>query len=109
MGRCGKTEREAGLTTFREYMLLRDGKDAEWKERMELARWVCFNLYQMNPYIKPPRAVTAKSYVRFPWEEVTEAEAKEAAERCQVTQEEQDKLNEIFASIMKNREGNRNG
>ena len=85
--------------------MLADAREEEERGRWELARWVCFNVYQMNPYIKPPRAASAKSYIRFPWEAVTEEEAKEAAARCQVTQEEQDKLNEIFNSIMKKNNG----
>ena len=104
VGRCGKSEREAGLTSFREYRMLTEGKVAEGRERMELARWIAFRIYQMNPWIKPPRAVTEKSYCRFGWEEITEEEAKEAAARCQVSEEEQDKLNEIFDRIMGDRE-----
>ena len=96
VSRCGKSEREAGLTSFREYQLLVEGHNEAFRERMELARWVCFRIYAMNPYIKPPRSYTEKSYCRFGWEETTEEEAKEAAARCQVTEEEQRILNEIF-------------
>ena len=96
VGRCGKSEREAGLTSFREYQLLAEGRNEVYKERMLLARWIAFRIYEMNPYIKPPRAVTEKSYCRFGWEVVSEQEALEAAARCQVSEEVQNILNEIF-------------
>lgn len=104
VGRCGKSEREAGLVSFHEYQLLLDGKEEEDRERRMLARWIAFRIYEMNPYIKPPRAVTEKSYYRFGWEEMTEEEAKEAAARCIVTEEDNEKLNEIFDQIMGGRE-----
>ena len=99
VGRCGKTEREAGLTSFREYRMLREGKDEEWKERMELARWTCFQLYLQNPYIKPPKAQTPRQYIRFPWEEMTAEEANAMKESCHVTEEEQAELDKIFKEV----------
>ena len=96
VGRCGKSEREAGLTSFHEYQLLTQGRIEDYREKMTIARWIAFRVYEMNPYIKPPRSYTEKSYCRFGWEEITEEEAKAAAERCIVTEEEQDILNEIF-------------
>lgn len=79
--------------------MLAKGKEEDWRERMELARWICYHIYAQNPYIKPPRALNQQAYCRFPWEEVTEDEAKEAARRCVVTPEEAEKLNAIFESI----------
>ncbi len=99
VARCGKTEREAGLTSFREYRMLREGKDEEWKERMELARWVVFNIYTQNPYIKPPKAWTPRQYIRFPWEEMTPEEANARKESCHVTEEEQAELDRIFKEV----------
>lgn len=84
--------------------MLADGKVAEDREKMERARWIAFRIYEMNPYIKPPRAYTEKSYCRFGWEEITEEDAKQAADRCQVSEEENEKLNEIFDRIMRERE-----
>ena len=99
VGRCGKTEREAGLTSYHEYQMLVKGREDEWKERMEVARWICYHIYAQNPYIKPPRAMSQQAYCRFPWEEVTKEEAEEAARRCIVTDEEAEKLNQIFESL----------
>lgn len=99
MGRCGKSEREAGLTTFREYMLLQEGKNEADKERMELARWVCFNIYAMNPYIKGMKARNPRQYIRFPWEEMTAEEANAMKESCHVTPAEQAELDRIFKEV----------
>lgn len=79
--------------------MLRDGKDEEWKERMELARWVCFRIYMMNPYIKPPKAQTERAYIRFPWEEMTPDEANAMKDSCHVTEEEQADLDKIFKEV----------
>lgn len=109
VGRCGKTEREAALTTRREYDLLLDGKEKEARVRMEELRWLAFHIYAMNPYIKPPRAHTAQDYVRFPWEapKVEDVQQKKAA--CAVSQEEAELLNKIFADLHKQREESVNG
>lgn len=100
MGRCGKTEREAGLTTFREYRMLREGKEEEWKERMEIARWLAFRMYEINPYIKPgTRARTERAYFRFAWEVMTAEEANAMQASCHVTPEEQAQLDKIFKEV----------
>lgn len=66
---------------------------------MELARWVCFRLYEINPYIKPPKAKTPRQYVRFPWEEMTAEEANAMRDSCHVTEEEQAELDRIFKEV----------
>jgi len=66
---------------------------------MELARWVCFHLYAMNPYIKAPRAQSPREYVRFPWEEMTAEEVNSMRESCHVTDEEQAELDRIFNEV----------
>ena len=85
--------------------LLREGKDAEGRERMEVARWIAFHIYTQNPYIKPPRASSVKAYCTFPWEAPAEAEeAAAAAARCHVSEEEKAQLNSIFAQLHNQRE-----
>lgn len=79
--------------------MLRDGKDDEWKERMELARWICFHIYAQNPYIKPPKARTPRAYIRLPWEEMTPEEANAMKDSCHVTEEEQAELDKIFKEV----------
>lgn len=103
MGRCGRTEREAAGTTYREYRLLVEGKDAQERERYELARWLAYRIYAQNPYIKPPKAGSVKAYFRFPWEEPTEEEATQAAKDCKVSKEEAAILDRIFEEIEKKR------
>ena len=109
IGRCGKTEREAALTSRRGYELLVKGKDAELRERMELARWTVFHIYSQNPYIKPPRAKTPQAYLSFPWETPTEAEVEQAAQSCHVSEAEAAELDRIFAELRRQREESKNG
>ena len=66
---------------------------------MEVARWICFHIYQMNPYIKGMKARTPRQYIRFPWEEMTPDEANAMRERCHVTEEEQAELDRIFKEV----------
>ena len=79
--------------------MLHEGHDEAYKERMEIARWVCFNLYAMNPYIKGMKARTPRQYIRFPWEEMTAEEANAMRESCHVTKEEQAELDRIFKEV----------
>lgn len=100
VGRCGKSEREAGLTSYNEYRLLLEGHEQELRERMEVARWICFHIYAQNPYIKEPKARTLTSYVRFPWEEkISEEEQERILQGCQVSPEEQAELDRIFKAV----------
>jgi len=99
VGKLGRSEREAGLTPFNEYRLLLEGFEAQQRERWELARWICFNIYCQNPYIKPPKAQTVQAYIRFPWEQMTAEEANAMKERCHVTPEEQAELDKIFNAV----------
>lgn len=66
---------------------------------MEELRWLAFHMYQMNPYIKPPRATTARAWCRFPWEEMTPEEANQMKDSCHVTEEEQAELDKIFKEV----------
>lgn len=79
--------------------MLLDEKDREVQERYELARWVCFNIYSMNPYIKGMKARAPRQYIRFPWEEMTAEEANAKRESCHVTPEEKAELDRIFKEV----------
>lgn len=79
--------------------MLLDEKDREVQERYGLARWVCFNIYSMNPYIKGMKARTPRQYIRFPWEEMTAEEANAKRKSCHVTPEEQAELDRIFKEV----------
>lgn len=79
--------------------MLQEGKSEEWKERMEVARWMCFNIYSLSPYIKGMKARTPRQYIRFPWEEMTPEEANAMKDRCHVTPEEQAELDKIFKEV----------
>ena len=79
--------------------MLADGHDEAMRERMEVARWICFNIYAMNPYIKGAKARTPRQYIRFPWEEMTAEEVNAMRESCHVTEEEQAELDSIFKEV----------
>lgn len=79
--------------------MLADGHDEAMRERMEVARWSCFNIYSMNPYIKGAKARTPRHYIRFPWEEMTAEEVNAMRESCHVTEEEQAELDRIFKEV----------
>ena len=109
VGRCGKSEREAALVSRHEYELLAKGVERGLQERMEIARWIVFHIYSQNPYIKPPRAKSPQSYLRFPWEEPTEDEVEQVATDCRVSEAEAAILDKIFAELEKQRESKDNG
>lgn len=92
------TERQAALTSYREYRLRLEGHEKEVRERMEVARWSCFMIYCQNPYIKPPKAQTVISYYRFPWEN-EDLDGEVTKENCHVSEEEQAKLDKIFNEV----------
>lgn len=79
--------------------MLQEEKGREAQERMEVARWICFKIYQQNPYIKPPKAQTPQSYNRFHWEGMNPEEVNARKESCHVTPEEQAELDRIFNEI----------
>lgn len=77
--------------------MLFDGKEKEDQERMELARWVVFNIYTQNPYIKGVKAQSPRQYIRFPWERMTAEEANARQASCHVTPEQMAELDRIIA------------
>ena len=102
IGRCGRTEREAALTGYHEYVRLREGKERELQEQYEIARWVCFNMMTLSPNIKPfNKPKTVQAYARFPWERPTVEEAEEMKRKCGVSEEEAEALNKMFDEIHK--------
>lgn len=102
IGRCGRTERQAALTGYHEYVRLREGKERELQEQYEVARWICFNMMMLSPNIKDfNKPKTLRSYAPFPWEQMTAEEAEEAKAKCGVSEEEAAELNRIFDEIHK--------
>ena len=82
--------------------MLLDGAEQRRRERLEVARWICFHLYLMNPYIKGTKAHNPRSYIRFPWEEITEDEIEKLREKSHVTPEEQAELDRVFNEVFGN-------
>lgn len=66
IGHCGMTERQAAMTSVREYLLrlkaYREKQQMEW----ERCRWHAFSI--ISPFLKKgPK--TPKQWVRFAWEQ----------------------------------------
>ena len=98
VGRCGKTEREAGLTSYREFRMLVKGKEAEEHERWELARWQAFNNLLLSPHIKAiKKPKSPKAWFRFPWERPDDDEVEKIKRNSKVTAAEVAELERIFA------------
>lgn len=79
--------------------MLLEGHNERDRERMEVARWICFHIYSQNPYIKQPKARTLQAYIRFPWEGPAAEDAEAMKERCHITPEEQAELDRIFKEV----------
>lgn len=67
VGRCGKTIREAAMTSFEEYRILAEGHEQRMQEEWERARWQVFMQWTIAPLLKR-RPRTPQDIVRFPWE-----------------------------------------
>lgn len=67
VGRCGKTLREAAMTSVHEYNILVEGHNRKAQEEWEIRRWEVFMQWSVNPNLKK-RPHTPQDIVRFPWE-----------------------------------------
>jgi len=100
IGQCGKTQREAALTTFSEYRALMQGKAEQNRTAWEVARWRIWWEFQLSPNIKPehkPREMTGICV--FPWEadEYTE-KMQNAAKTAEISEETQNALRALFGA-----------
>lgn len=78
VGRCGKTEKEAMYTSFREVMMLDEGMQHEDRLRWEIARWEQYMQINLTPNLKPgTRPRRLQDVLRFPWEDQMEYKAPE--------------------------------
>jgi hypothetical protein len=74
VGRCGKTLREAALTSLEEFNLLAEGFTQNQRETWERERWRVYMDWAISPNLKR-RPRTPQDVVRFPWEIEQTAEA----------------------------------
>lgn len=73
VGRCGKTLREAALTSLKEYELLVEGHSRVQQEKWERTRWEVFMGWAVSPNLKR-RPRTPQDVIRFPWEKESASE-----------------------------------
>ena len=98
MGVCGKSEKEAALTTMKEYRLLLEGFDRKREVFWETARWMAFNDVMLSPNIKQfnkPR--TLHQFHPFPWDA---QERDVTAEDLKVTPEQEAAFNAIVKDLL---------
>lgn len=76
VGRCGKSIKQAAMTSKEEYDLLVEGHNAREREEWERLRWRVFMDWSISPNLKR-RPHTPQDVVRFPWEKEKAAEVKE--------------------------------
>lgn len=98
VGRCGKSIKQAAMTSKEEYDLLVEGHNAREREEWERLRWRVFMDWSISPNLKR-RPHTPQDVVRFPWEkvktEVKEYEPlteKEIAGLCSIFKISRDKV-----------------
>jgi hypothetical protein len=72
-----------------------EGKQEEERLSWEKARWQCFIMMRMHPYMKQ-KPNTPQEWIRFPWEQ--EHPDLEQVD-CKVSEDEQERLKDIFSKI----------
>lgn len=92
VGRCGKSLRDAALTSLQEYELLIEGHNRREQEEWERVRWRVYMEWGISPNLKR-RPRTPQDVIRFPWEKESAADVKEIEP---LTEQEIQGLCEIF-------------
>lgn len=92
VGRCGKTLKEAALTSLKEYELIAEGHKKTAQEEWERVRWEVFMGWAVSPNLKR-RPKTPQDVIRFPWEKEASADVKEVEP---LTENEIQQLSKIF-------------
>lgn len=93
VGRCGKTVRDAAMTSLEEFELLMEGHNRRQQEEWERTRWAVFMEWSISPNLKR-RPRTPQDVIRFPWEK--EKAAAEVKQIEPLTENEIQKLSNIF-------------
>lgn len=98
VGRCGKTLKEAALTSLEEYKLLADGYNSREQEEWERVRWRVFMEWSISPNLKR-RPRKPQDVIRFPWEKEKTTDVKEVEP---LTENEIQQLSKIFGIARNN-------
>jgi len=92
VGRCGKTVREAAMTSLEEYRLLVEGHDRKVQEEWERVRWHVYMEWAVAPLLKR-RPRTPQDVIRFPWDK---EKTVDVSSYEPLTEEEIQELGKIF-------------
>lgn len=91
IGHCGMTERQAAMTSVREFQLRVNGYKEKQQLEWERARWSAFSIF--SPFVKNgPR--TPKQWMRFPWEQPDVVKA------VKIDSEQENTLNNLYMDFM---------
>ena len=91
IGHCGMTERQAAMTSVREFQQRVNGYKEKQQLEWERARWTAFSIF--SPFVKNgPR--TPKQWMRFPWEQMDVAKA------VKIDSNQEDILNKLYKDFM---------
>ena len=91
VGRCGKSVRDAALTSYEEFVLRAEGHSKAEHEKWERMRWQVYMDWAISPNLKR-RPSRPEDVVRFPWEETRRAEVNAEP----LTEDEITRISEIF-------------
>ena len=99
------TEEQAARTSFREYILRRDGHERGLRQQWTIARWMAWRDVLLSPNIKAiDKPKSPQDFLRFPWEESKHTEMARKAEEYRVTDAEVAELNKIMEVWEKSRQ-----
>lgn len=92
VGRCGKSVRDAAMTSMEEYRLLAEGHEQHQREEWERLRWKVYMDWSISPNLKK-RPRTPQDIIRFPWEKDNTSEVRGYEP---LTENEIEQLSKIF-------------
>jgi hypothetical protein len=85
------TEREAAMTSIREFQLRLNGYKEHQQVEWDRASWTAFSIF--SPFVKNgPK--TPKAWVRFPWEKP------KAIKAVVITEKKENQLNNLYMDFM---------
>jgi hypothetical protein len=85
------TERQAAMTSMREFMLKMNAYQERQQVEWERSRWTAFSIF--SPFVKNgPK--TPQAWVRFPWEKP------KAIKAVVITEKKENQLNNLYMDFM---------
>jgi hypothetical protein len=93
------TERQAAMTSVREFNHRLNGYQKSQQVEWERARWIAFSIF--SPFVGKNGPRTAKQWVTFPWEKPDEVKV------VHIGTEQEEILNKLYIHFQNRKEKNR--